>query len=147
MLLTDRAAEPLITNLAMRTHPTISTGDRLFELKLPPHPKLTQRSVTLNIPQGQWRHQLIVSLAASVQQQQRPFKLFVIANGATLGQSAPLAGTPADPAEAGGKLYEVNLHHGVNVIQVQVIAGLPKSQSGAEAELEKITIFANLMRY
>ncbi len=138
------------------THPAINCGDRRFEIQLPPHPKLTQRSVTLNIPPGQWRQQLIVSLNPAIQQQQRPFKMFVISNGATLGQSVPTpppAATPGSvpPANsAEGKLYDINLHPGVNVIQVQLIVGLGKDQklpNGSDAELEKLTIFANLMKF
>lgn len=147
-----------MTNLTIRTHPALNSGDRRFEIQLPPHPKLTQRSVTLNIPPGQWRQQLFVSLNPAVQRQQRPFKMFVISNGATLGpspsppspptQQAP--GSPPTSADDTAKLYDVNLHPGVNVIQVQIIAGLAKDQklpNGAEAELEKVTIFANLMKF
>ncbi|OAA55226.1 bromodomain protein [Niveomyces insectorum RCEF 264] len=143
--------EPLFTNLALRTQPAINCGHSRFAIKMPPHPKLTQRSITLNIPHGQWRQHLLVTMTPSIQQQQRPFKMFVIANGATLGQSAPLPNVPAtDPAEIGAKLYEVNLHPGVNVIQVQLIVGPGKDQklpNGADAELERVTIFANMMKY
>ncbi|CAK7207617.1 hypothetical protein SEUCBS139899_010427 [Sporothrix eucalyptigena] len=155
----EQTRQPLLTNLTMRTHPALNFGDRRYEIQLPPHPKLTQRSVTLNIPAGQWRQQLYVSLNPAIQKQQRSFKMFVINNGATLG---PTPSPPAPPPNAtspppsssdvdeNAKLYEVNLHPGVNVIQVQLIVGLAKDQklpNGAEAELEKITIFANMMKF
>ncbi|CAK7265974.1 hypothetical protein SEPCBS57363_001861 [Sporothrix epigloea] len=158
-------AEPLVTNLAIKTHPALDAGDRRYEIQLPPHPKLTQRSVTLNIPAGQWRQQLYVSLNPAIQRQQRPYKMFVISNGATLGPvplpSSPIpppssssqdSATPPPPADVDKytHLYEVNLHPGVNVVQVQLIAGLAKDQmlpNGAEAELEKITVFANMIKF
>lgn len=152
----EASREPLLTNLTVRTHAAILNNEhRRFEIQLPPHPKLTQRYVTLNIPPGQWRQQLFVSLNPGIQKRQRPFKMFVISNGATLGPS-PSPPTPqSTPAPASGhddnaKLYDVNLHPGVNVIQVQIIAGLAKDQklpNGADAELEKVTIFANLMKF
>ncbi|KIH89296.1 bromodomain protein [Sporothrix brasiliensis 5110] len=155
--------EPLLANLTIQTHAALNSGDRRFEIQLPPHPKLTQRSVTLNIPPGQWRQQLFVSLNPTLQSQQRTYKMFVISNGATLGPSPSPSPSPSTASQGPGslpgatprpddnaKLYDVNLHPGVNVVQVQVIAGLAKGQklpSGADAELEKVTIFANLMKY
>ncbi|CAK7218032.1 hypothetical protein SCUCBS95973_003352 [Sporothrix curviconia] len=152
----EQSRQPLLTNLSIRTHPALTTGDRRYEIQLPPHPKLTQRSVTLNIPAGQWRQQLYVSLNPAIQKQQRPFKMFVISNGATLGP-VPTPPTPppqhnaaAPEVDEHAKLYEVNLHPGVNVVQVQLIVGLAKDQklpNGADAELEKTTIFANMMKF
>jgi hypothetical protein len=152
MILTTSPTEPLLTNLTIRTHAALNSGDRRFEIQLPPHPKLTQRSVTLNIPPGQWRQQLFVSLNPTIQKQQRSFKMFIISNGATLGPSPspPVPGSPPVDTNDSAKLYDVNLHPGVNVIQVQIIAGLAKDQklpNGADAELEKVTIFANLMKF
>ncbi|CAK7234158.1 hypothetical protein SBRCBS47491_008854 [Sporothrix bragantina] len=157
----EQTRQPLLTNLTIRTHPALNTGDRRYEIQLPPHPKLTQRSVTLNIPAGQWRQQLYVSLNPAIQKQQRPFKMFVISNGATLGpvptppppppsQSSASPPPPTLEVDEHAKLYEVNLHPGVNVVQVQLIVGLGKDQklpNGAEAELEKITIFANMLKF
>jgi len=139
-------ADALLGNLTIRTHPGL-TNDRRFVFRLPPHPKEAQQSVTINIPANHWKQQVIVTLAPSIMEQQRPFKLFVIVNGVTVGTTHPAAN---DPIDHGGKLYEAPLHPGVNTIQVQVIAALPKGQklpNGSEVELEKVTVLANMARY
>ena len=146
-----------------------------FDAQMPPHAKLTQRSLTLNLPAGQWRQHLVVTLNPAVVGAQRPLKMYVISNGAMLvpSQAPPQLPLPPQPANAtamqiaaakaaettaheisdaagGSKLYDVNLHPGVNVIQVQVIVGLAPGQAklsnGADAELEKVTIFANMLK-
>jgi hypothetical protein len=56
------------------------------------------------------------------------------------------AGHAIDSAQP---LFEARLLPGVNRIEVEIIAALPKAlknSSGQEVELEKVTIFANLMR-
>ncbi|CAK7268709.1 hypothetical protein SEPCBS119000_003199 [Sporothrix epigloea] len=157
----EQSRQPLVTNLAIKTHPALDAGERRYEIQLPSHPKLTQRSVTLNIPAGQWRQQLYVTLNPAIQKQQRPYKMFVISNGATLGPmpsppppsaSSQNSATPPPPSDLDKHthLYEINLHPGVNVIQVQLIVGLTKDQklpNGADAELEKITVFASMVKF
>jgi hypothetical protein len=130
----------------VRTHPGIAT-ERRFQLRVLPHPKLSQQSVTATIPTNQWKQQLIVKLAPSLIQNQRPYKLYIMVNGMGLGQ--PAVPAPTDPIEPGSRLYDASLHAGVNNIQVQVIAALPKGQklaNGAEVELETITLLANVLR-
>lgn len=47
-------------------------------------------------------------------------------------------------------LFEARLLPGVNRIEIELIAalpkGAPKTASGQDVEMEKITVFANLMR-
>ncbi len=95
---------------------------------------------------NQWKQQIMVTLSPSIAEQGRPFKLFVISNGNTLGPAIPV---PNDPIAPGAKLYEANLHAGVNTLQIQMVAALPKGQklpNGSEIELEKITLLANLTK-
>lgn len=132
----------------LRTHPTIlGDPERRFRLQLPAHPKLAQHSVAVHIPASHWRQQIILSLHPSIQAQQRAFKLFVIVNSVTVGPAVP---APNDPIENGAMLFEGSLHHGVNTIEIHLIAAVPKGQrlpNGPETELEIITIFANVMKY
>jgi hypothetical protein len=139
-------ADALITNMTIRTHPQLA-NERRFRFQLPPHPKEAQQSVTINLPANHWKQQVIVTVSPAVQEQQRPYKLFVIVNNHTLGPAIPV---PNDPIEPGAKLYEAHLHHGVNTIQVQMAAALPKGQklpNGSDVEVEKVTVLANMMRY
>ncbi|KAJ9151803.1 Protein polybromo-1 [Pleurostoma richardsiae] len=139
-------ADALIQNLCIRTHPTISY-DKRFVFNLPPHPKHTQQSVAITLPNNHFRAQIIPKLSPALEMQQRPYKLFVIVNGTTLGRSIPV---PQDPVEPGAMVYDAGLHHSVNTIMVQVCAALPKGQklpNGADVELETVTVLANLPRY
>lgn len=57
-----------------------------------------------------------------------------------------IPGHPIDPRNA---LYECRLHPGVNRIEIELIAALPKGAkpvNGLDYELEKITVYANLMK-
>lgn len=121
--------------------------DRRFVFNLPAHPKEAQQSVTINLPITQWKIQVIPRINQSLEAQGRPYKLFVIVNGQTMGRQIP---SPQDPVDPGCQLFDVQLHAGVNTIMVQMIAAVPKGQklpNGADAELEKITVLANLIKY
>jgi len=139
-------ADALITSFGMRTHPGLAT-DRRFRFQLPPHPKLAQQSVAVNIPVNQWKQQIMVSMAPSILAQQRHFKLFVIINGATMLPTVP---PPNDPIEPGAKLYDATLSAGMNTIQVHLAAALPKAQrlpNGPDAQVEKITVLAHVLKH
>lgn len=128
----------------MRTHPTVK--ERRFRVDLLPHPSQRQQYLTVNVPANHWKMQFIPTLQP-FEQQQRPYKLFVIVNGLTLARSVP---TPMDPVDKHAQQYDGQLHPGVNVIQVNCIAALPQGEklpNGSTAELEKITILANLLRH
>lgn len=57
---------------------------------------------------------------------------------------------PGHPVDPRNPLFEARLLPGVNKIEVELIAalprGAPKPGSGQDVELEKITVFANLLR-
>lgn len=54
---------------------------------------------------------------------------------------------PGQPVDQLMPLYEARLRTGVNMIEVTAVAAPgPDSPKGVPAELEKFTIFANLMR-
>ena len=140
------AADALITNLCIRTHLSLNQ-ERRFVFNLPAHPKEAQQSVTINLPINHWKIQIVPRLNPALEAQQRPYKLFVIVNGQTLGRQIP---PPQDPVDPGCQVFDAQLHAGVNTIMIQMIAAVPKGQklpNGADAELEKITVLANLLKY
>lgn len=113
---------------------------------VPPHPKLLQPSYTISLSPSQWKLQIVPRMSLALEEQQRAYKMFVLVNGQLLGRGVP---NPRDPIQHGESLYDAQLHAGTNTIVVQIIAALPKGQTlpnGSDAVMEKITIFANLMK-
>jgi len=56
---------------------------------------------------------------------------------------------PGHPVDQRHPLFEARLHPGVNRIEVELIAALPKGAkplNGQDFELEKFTIFVNLAK-
>lgn len=72
----------------------------------------------------------------------RPYKLFVIVNGARLNQR-----DTQFHAESGRRthVYEGSLAPGVNRIEIEVAAAKPNADEKG-LDVEKVTVFANLMR-
>ncbi|KAL1871303.1 hypothetical protein VTK73DRAFT_2135 [Phialemonium thermophilum] len=141
-------ADALITNLVIRTHPSIHAEKR-FKLEVAADAKLAQQSVTVLVPSSQFKLQIIPKLPP-LEQQQRQYRLFVILNGTLLGRSAPIP-VPGDHLQltANTPVFDAVLMPGPNLIELQMVAALPKGQklsNGAECELEKITVVAHLLR-
>lgn len=137
--------DALITNLCIRT-PLDNGPERRFIFNVPPHPKVLQPSYTIGLGPTQWKLQVVPRMSTTLEEQQRAYKMFVMVNGQLLGRGIP---NPRDPIQNGELLYDAQLHAGTNTIVVQMIAALPKGQTlpnGSDAVLEKITIFANVMR-
>lgn len=138
-------SEAILANLCLRTPPD-NGAEKPFVFNVPPHAKLLQQSFTVNLAANQWKLQIVPRLSPILEQQQRPYKLYVVVNGQTLARGVP---TPRDTMQNGELLYDAQLHQGVNTIVLQMIAALPKGQrlpNGSDAVLEKITILANVMK-
>ncbi|KAI7781110.1 hypothetical protein LA080_015230 [Diaporthe eres] len=138
-------SEAILANLCLRTPPD-NGADKQFVFNVPPHPKLLQQSFTVNLAANQWKLQIVPRVSPVLEQQQRPYKLYVVVNGQTLARGVP---TPRDTLQNGELLYDAQLHQGVNTIVLQMIAALPKGQklpNGSDAVLEKVTILANVMK-
>ncbi|KAL9001836.1 MAG: hypothetical protein Q9188_005210 [Gyalolechia gomerana] len=135
--------EALITNLSISTHPGLKI-DKHFHLDLPPSPTTTEQSITITLPSSYYYLQLIPTVAPSVMH--RPYKIFVTVNG---NRIVP---TPQRPEESDARnsLYEHRVVPGMNRIEVEMVAGTPRGApkigTGPDLEVEKITIFAHLMR-
>ncbi|KAK0734235.1 hypothetical protein B0T26DRAFT_61084 [Lasiosphaeria miniovina] len=135
-------ADALIPSLLLRTHPSIPL-ERRFRLEIPAHPKIAQQNIAVHIPGNHSRLQLIPRLAP-LEQQQRPYKLFVTINNQTVGRATPLP-IPDDPLPPTAMVFDLALQPGTNLIVVTLIAALPRGHklpNGAECEIEKITINA-----
>lgn len=137
------ASDALISNLSISTHPGLKIKHH-FHLDVPPSPTQSQQSITINLPSTHYYLRIIPTIAHNLSHRQS--KLFVTAN---LQRLNPI---PQRPEEADSRrpLYETRVSPGVNRIEVEMIAGpargAPKLGSGQEIELEKITVFANVLR-
>lgn len=144
MVLTDPdASDALISNLSISTHPGLRIHEH-FHLDVPPSPTHSQQSVTINLPPTHNYLRIVPTIAQNLGYRQS--KLFVTAN---LQRVHP---HPQRPEEADPRrpLYETKVSPGVNRIEVEMIAGpargAPKGVTGQEIELEKITVFVNVLR-
>ncbi|RFU28365.1 hypothetical protein B7463_g7962, partial [Scytalidium lignicola] len=138
------ASDAMIMNLSLATHPGLNIA-RHFRMDLPPSPTMAQQSITINLPPTHYYLQIKPTIAPSLLDRQH--KLFVTSGIQRLHAMPTIPGHPVDPRHP---LFEARLLPGVNRIEIELIAALPKGSSkpanGQDVELEKITVFANLMR-
>ena len=132
------ASDALITNLNITTHPDSNLPQR-FNLDILASDTRTQQSITITLPSTHSSLRIAPTLSSSLMQ--RPSKTFVTCNNRR--QQA----LPQRELDQIRPLYEHTLSPGVNTIEVEVIAGLPrgapKSGSGSDIEIEKITLFVH----
>ena len=141
----------LISNLKIQTHPGISglKPEKRIDFDLGPHPREAQQCVALNVPAdhpNNMKVQIIPTLPAFLQEQQRFFKLWVLQDGQTLYPSSPHGVQNLPP---NSPIFFAELHGGINRVEVHVIAGLPRGQTlpgGADVELEIFTVLLNVLR-
>ncbi|MCJ1387426.1 hypothetical protein MMC18_000269 [Xylographa bjoerkii] len=139
------ASDALVSNLTVATHPGLKLENH-FHLDIPPSPVLSQQSVTITLPATHYCLQFTPTITPLLAQRQS--KIFVIVNNNTrLNPTPPSKMADMDPRRP---LYDVRVVPGVNRIDVEMIAGpprgAPKVGMGQEIELEKITVFINLVR-
>lgn len=139
-------SDALLPSVLVRTHPSVAMDHR-FRLEIPAHPQEAHQNFTIHIPGNHGRLQLIPRLAL-FEQQNRAYRLFVTVNGQTVGRATPLP-VPDDPLPPNAIVFDLNLPLITSVIVVTVIAALPKGQklpSGADCEVEKVVLNAQLLR-
>lgn len=108
-------------------------------MDIPPSDTMAQQSITINLPSTHYYVQFRPKLAASLSERQ--YKLFATIGGKRLHYAAH--GDSRNP------LFEARLNPGINRIEVELIAALAKGvkpTNGVDMELEKITVFANLLK-
>lgn len=117
---------------------------RPFRLEIPPSAKVTQQSITVNLPSTHTYLRIIPTMSSNVSNRQS--KIFLTATGQRLNPLPPIP-NHSDPNKP---MYDVRLMPGVNRIEVEMIAGplrgTPKVGSGSDVDLEKISLFVNLLR-
>ncbi|CCU76933.1 Bromodomain containing protein [Blumeria hordei DH14] len=135
------AANAMFTNLSIATHPGLNIS-RHFHLDLPPSASMAQQSVVINLPTTHYYLQIKPCIAGFMMQRQH--KLFVTA-GTTRLHAMPTV--PGHAVEPRFPLFEARLHPGVNRIEIELVAATPKCSNGpSEIDMEKITVFVNLMK-
>ncbi|KZF26130.1 Bromodomain-domain-containing protein [Xylona heveae TC161] len=137
------ASDALISNLSISTHPGLRLP-RPFQLNIPPSDSLSQQSITINLAPMHYMLQIAPIIAPSLNT--RPSKVFVTVNYQRLNPVPHASGT----TDTKRPWYEAKLVPGINRIEVEIIAGptrgIPKPSTAQDIELEKITVFANLMK-
>lgn len=111
-----------------------------------PSPSTSHQSITINLPSTHYYIQVVPVVARHVLTRQH--KLFVTINGQRLHAVPNIQGGIIDREN---QIFGVRLNPGVNRIEVEVIAALPKSAAKGgngsdEVELEKFSIYANLLK-
>lgn len=137
--------DAILTNLCIRT-PLDNSPDRRFVFNVPPSSKLLQQNFTINLGPTQWKLQIVPRISTILEEQQRPYKLFILVNGQVLSRGVP---NPREPLQAGELTFDATLHQGVNTISVHMLAALPKGetlQNGSDAVLEKVMVLANVVK-
>ncbi|KAH0364279.1 Bromodomain-containing protein, partial [Aureobasidium melanogenum] len=132
-------SEALLPSVVITAHPQLN-NPKPFRLDIPPSSKFTQQSLTMAIPSAQY----YISIIPTVSQRllmQRQYKLFVTLNNVRLMSTVRdfMVGGVADRKI----VYDTALNAGVNRIEIEVVA--VSGRNGA-LELEKVTVFANLLK-
>jgi hypothetical protein len=134
----------MISNLSLATHRGLNISKH-FRMDIPPSPTMAQQSITINLPSTHYYLQIKPTISPSLLERQH--KLFVTSGTQRLHGMPTIPGQSVDPRHP---LFEARLLPGVNRIEIELIAALPKGApkpvNGPEVEMEKITIFANLLK-
>lgn len=137
------ASDALISNLSISTHPGLKL-DKHFNLDIPASSAASQQSFTVNLPKTHHYLRIVPTIASNIAQ--RSSKLLV-----TVGMQK-LTALPqrADEYDPRKPTYETRVSEGVNRVEVEMVAGPPRSASkagsGHEIEIEKITVFVNVAK-
>ncbi|KAK3073870.1 hypothetical protein LTR53_004169 [Teratosphaeriaceae sp. CCFEE 6253] len=135
--------QALLPTVGLATHPQLPIPKR-FSIAIPPHPTLAQQSTTLTLPNSHYFLQICPTISRELSTG-RPYKLFVTLNGVRLNQR-----DTKFFAETGRRthVYEGSLMQGVNRVEVEVAAQRVGGgwKEGEGLDVEKVTVYANLMR-
>lgn len=121
-----------------------------WHFDLPAHPRLYTQNITINLPASHWKLQVIPRVSPNLMRDQRQWKMFVMANRATLPRAVPIPHLNQYPSiTKDDQVYDAQLQPGVNVIEVQIAAAIEKKKrtpGGPEIEVERYQINVNLMK-
>ncbi|KXL41344.1 hypothetical protein M433DRAFT_139084 [Acidomyces richmondensis BFW] len=138
----ELALLPLVT---VSTHPQLAIPKR-FSLSITPHATLAHQSTTITLPTSHYFLQIAPTISKQLSMG-RPYKMFVTVNGTRLNQR-----DTQFHVDTGKRthVYEGSLAQGVNRIEVEVAASKldagNEDGNGKGLDVEKVTVYANLMR-
>ncbi|OJD13549.1 hypothetical protein AJ78_06009 [Emergomyces pasteurianus Ep9510] len=136
---------PLISNLRLFSHPNLDLRQS-FLLDIPPSPIQTQQSITVNLPAKS--HILCITPTITPSSLQRQTQLTVTVGTQRL---SPML-SPSRTMDPTKPYYEVRLGIGITKIDIEMSAGATTRGGsglklpGRDAEYERLTVYANLMR-
>lgn len=142
--------EPSLSYLGVSTHPDLQLP-RPLNLAIPPHAKLAYQSVTANLPATHKVLRIRPELAQSLQGPMgRPYKVFLTVNGVRIQQrhDPPLMNGANGP-RSNGPSFDVKLMPGMNRLEFECAAASGNrgiNGGRAEVELERVCVYANLMK-
>ncbi|KAF2218059.1 hypothetical protein CERZMDRAFT_20712, partial [Cercospora zeae-maydis SCOH1-5] len=111
------ASEALLPLVTLHTHPHLKVP-KPFSIAIPPHPSLSQQSTTITLPASHFFLQIQPTISRELAIN-RAYKIFVTMNGTRLTQR-----DTTYHQETGKRThsYDGNLSHGVNRIEIEVVA-------------------------
>ncbi|KAK4565269.1 hypothetical protein LTR86_003886 [Recurvomyces mirabilis] len=138
------ASAALLPTVTLSTHPQLPLPQP-YTLAIPPHPTLSHQSTTITLPNTHYYLQISPTISKQLSMG-RPYKLFVTLNGLRLNQRDTVF-----HSDSGRRthVYDGTLMQGVNRVEVEVAAQKASSAEEGKKEgldVEKVTVFANLMR-
>lgn len=131
----SQALLPIVT---LATHPQLRIA-KPYSLGIPPHVALSHQSTTITLPSSHYFLQISPTISRELSMG-RAYKMFVTVNGTRLTQR-----DTQFHADSGKRthVYEGSLASGVNRIEVEIAAA---KSDGKGLDVEKVTVFANLLR-
>ena len=129
----------LLPNVTINSHPQLKVT-KSFSMTIKPHDTLSHQSTTTTLPSSHYFLQISATISKQLSMV-RPYKMFVTVNGTRLTQR-----DTQFHADTGKRthVYEGSLAQGVNRVEIEVAAAKVGDEKGLD--VEKVTVFANLMR-
>ncbi|EME79415.1 uncharacterized protein MYCFIDRAFT_90064 [Pseudocercospora fijiensis CIRAD86] len=137
------ASQALLPVVKLSTHPQLRNITTPYSLDITPHATLSHQSTTITLPSTHY----YLSIAPTISRELavgRAYKLFVSVNGTRLTQR-----DTQFHADTGKRthVYEGSLAQGVNRIEIECAAAkIGENGDGKGLDVEKVTVFANLLR-
>lgn len=143
---TKPIADALLPNLTITSHPQLNLPQP-YKLDIPPSKHFTQQSLTIMLPHTHYYVQIAPTVSPQIMSG-RQYKLFVTVNGLRLmATTKPFLNGDANGSVTSKQVYDAALGHGVNRIEVEIVAATGGRGGGTSPlETEKLSIFANLLR-
>lgn len=103
-----------------------------------------QQEIVVNVPSSHFRVQLKPQIASFLEAEQREWKLHVLHDTTRLYPSS------VSYDKRGEVVFEASLRYGINRLEVNVVAALPRgiqAPNGLNLEMERFVVHYNLLRH